>query len=69
MAIFFTSPEHRQRLLAAAQQIGKIHAGRVDPEYGAARLHSKRGCEIAGNCPVIVDLRKYPLRDIVASEM
>lgn len=35
--IFFsTSPEHRQRFLAAIQQIGKVYGGRIDQEYGAA---------------------------------
>ncbi len=34
--IFFTSPQHKVRFLTAMQQIGKIYAGKLDPEYGAA---------------------------------
>ncbi len=34
--IFFTSAGHQQRLFAAMQQIGKIDAGKLDPEYAAA---------------------------------
>ena len=34
--IFFRSVEHKQRLFAAMQQIGKIYAGKLDPEYAAA---------------------------------
>jgi hypothetical protein len=33
---YFVSPEHRQRFLAAMQQTGKVHKGRIDEEYGAA---------------------------------
>lgn len=34
--IFFKSPKHRERFLAAIQSIGKIYDDKVDPEYGAA---------------------------------
>ena len=34
--IFFKSPEHRQRFLAAMQAIGKIYDGKLDQEYAAA---------------------------------
>lgn len=35
--IFFKSPEHQQRLLAAMQQLGKVwENGRLDPEYASA---------------------------------
>ncbi len=34
--IFFKSEEHEQRFLAAIQQIGKVYAGKLDPEYSAA---------------------------------
>lgn len=34
--IFFTSPEHQQRFLGAMQQLGKIDAGKLDPEYASA---------------------------------
>ncbi len=34
--IFFTSAGHKQRFLAAMQQIGKIHNGKLNEEYGAA---------------------------------
>lgn len=34
--MFFKSPAHQARFLAAIQQTGKIDHGKVDPEYGAA---------------------------------
>lgn len=34
--IFFKAAEHRQRFLRVMQQIGKIYAGKLDPEYAAA---------------------------------
>jgi hypothetical protein len=34
--IFFTSAEHKQRLLSAMQCIGKIDDGKLDPEYASA---------------------------------
>lgn len=34
--IFFTSPEHKRRWLTAILAIGKVYAGKLDPEYGAA---------------------------------
>lgn len=34
--VFFKAVEHQQRFLAAMQQIGKIYAGKLDPEYAAA---------------------------------
>jgi hypothetical protein len=34
--IFFKTAEHQQRFLRAMQQIGKINAGKLDPEYAAA---------------------------------
>src|SRR5262249_8740189 len=35
-ALPFKSEEHKQRLLATLQRIGKIYGGRPDPEYAAA---------------------------------
>ena len=35
-AIFFKSDEHKQHFLATMQQLGKIYAGELDPEYAAA---------------------------------
>ena len=34
--ISWKSPEHRQRFVTAMRQIGKIDAGKFDPEYAAA---------------------------------
>lgn len=34
--MFFKSPEHRKRFLAAMQQQDKIYQGKLDEEYGAA---------------------------------
>jgi len=34
--ILFTSEAHKARFLTAIQEIGKVYAGRMDPEYGAA---------------------------------
>lgn len=34
--IFFKSPAHKQRFLAAMQQLGKVYDGKLDPEYAAA---------------------------------
>ncbi|HLZ64349.1 MAG TPA: hypothetical protein VKR06_46055 [Ktedonosporobacter sp.] len=34
--IHFTSPEHKALFVAVMQQIGKVYAGKFDPEYGAA---------------------------------
>jgi hypothetical protein len=34
--IFWKSEGHKERFLAAIQQIGKIHGGKIDSEYGAA---------------------------------
>ncbi len=35
-SIFFTSPEHKQRFLTAMLSIGKVYAGKLDPEYASA---------------------------------
>lgn len=35
-ALFFTSPEHKQRLLTALQDTGKMDGKKVDAEYAAA---------------------------------
>jgi hypothetical protein len=34
--ILFTSEAHKARFLTAIQEIDKVYAGRLDPEYGAA---------------------------------
>src|SRR5260221_14340647 len=34
--VFFKSPEHRLRWLYVLQTMGKVHAGKIDQEYGAA---------------------------------
>ena len=34
--IFFTSAEHRKRFLTAILAIGKVYAGKLDPEYASA---------------------------------
>ncbi len=34
--IFFTSPAHKARFLGIMQHLGKVHGGKLDPEYGAA---------------------------------
>src|SRR5215470_2472073 len=34
-SIFFTSLDHKQRFIAAIRGIGKIDAGKLDPEYAS----------------------------------